>query len=182
MGLPLEDGLSEPFDEKSETFAYIGYDPYEKFRPANQSFVDKKLASGFKRVASDLSRVPLGFMEFANTVTSKFYDDIAEQTKDLSREEFAESRGMKGLSELSDRFLAEAEEIDSTLEQFDTTITEDLLSLKLGQGGKRLFGEVIGAIPSLALVLSNPYGFAMLGAEQQLVKVESCKMKVLKEI
>ena len=164
MGLPLEDGLSEPFDEKSETFAYIGYDPYEKFRPANQSFVDKKLASGFKRVASDLSRVPLGFMEFANTVTSKFYDDIAEQTKDLSREEFAEYRGMKGLSELSDKFLAEAEEIDSTLEQFDTTITEDLLSLKLGQGGKRLFGEVIGAIPSLALVLSNPYGFAMLGA------------------
>ena len=72
--------------------------------------------------------------------------------------------GMQQLGDLSDKLLKESEEIDKTLEQFDTSITEDILSFKLGQAGKRLFGDVIGALPSLALVLGVPGGFALLGA------------------
>ena len=132
------------------------------------TYVDKKLNSGFKRIASNVSRTPIAMMEFANSVTSKFYEGSKEYQKrkgdEFSRKDFEKEYGMQKLGNLSDKFLKESEEIDKTLEQFDTSITEDILSFRLGQAGKRLFGDVVGALPSLALVLGVPGGFALLGA------------------
>ena len=164
-----EDGLSDVSSEEPIVFDYVGYDPYEKMGAVNPTtYVDKKLNSAFKRIASNVSRTPIAMMEFANSVTSKFYEGSEEYQKRkgdyFSRKEFEKEYGMQQLGDLSDKLLKESEEIDKTLEQFDTSITEDILSFKLGQAGKRLFGDVIGALPSLALVLGVPGGFALLGA------------------
>lgn len=164
-----EDGLSDVSSEEPIVFDYVGYDPYEKMGAVNPTtYVDKKLNSAFKRIASNVSRTPIAMMEFANSVTSKFYEGSEEYQKRkgdyFSRKEFEKEYGMQKLGDLSDKLLKESEEIDKTLEQFDTSITEDILSFKLGQAGKRLFGDVIGALPSLALVLGVPGGFALLGA------------------
>lgn len=164
-----EDGLSDVSSEEPIVFDYVGYDPYEKMGAVNPTtYVDKKLNSGFKRIASNVSRTPIAMMEFANSVTSKFYEGSKEYQKrkgdEFSRKDFEKEYGMQKLGNLSDKFLKESEEIDKTLEQFDTSITEDILSFRLGQAGKRLFGDVVGALPSLALVLGVPGGFALLGA------------------
>ncbi len=166
---PSEDGLSDVSSEEPIVFDYVGYDPYEKMGAVNPTtYVDKKLNSGFKRIASNVSRTPIAMMEFANSVTSKFYEGSKEYQKrkgdEFSRKDFEKEYGMQKLGNLSDKLLEESEQIDKTLQQFDTSITEDILSFNLGQAGKRLFGDVIGALPSLALVLGVPGGFALLGA------------------
>jgi len=166
----------EPYDP------YQTYDvknPKESFLPTDvtpmgkllRKFVGdeavKKFNANTKRLISNISRSPISWMEFSNSVTSLFYDKIKEQTEDLSRQELADYYGMEKLDEFSDKMLGAAEEIEETMLQFEESITQDLFSFnakKVGQGLKRLGAEAIGAIPSLLVVLSSRYGFGAVGA------------------
>ena len=126
----------------------------------------KKFNANTNRLISNISRGPISWMEFSNSVTSLFYDKIEEQTADLSRQELADYYGMEKLDEFSDKMLAGAEEIEETLKQYDESLTQDLFSFnarRVGQGLKRLGAEAIGAIPSLAVVLSSRFGFGAVG-------------------
>ena len=91
----------------------------------------------------------------------------------MSVEEREDYYGATGLTDFSNQLLTEAEEIESTMKEFETSITEDFGALKLGQALSRTFAEVGGALPSVAMVLSNPYGFAMLGAGSAAEKSRS---------
>jgi hypothetical protein len=125
-----------------------------------------KFNANLNRQISNISRGPISWAEFGNSITSLFYDQIEEQTGDLSRQELADYYGMENLDEFSDKMLGAAEEIEESMLQFETSLTQDLFSFnarKVGQGLERLGAEVIGAIPSLLVVLSSRFGFGAVG-------------------
>jgi len=127
----------------------------------------KKFNANTNRLISNISRTPISWAEFSNSITSMFYDAIEEQTGDLSRQELADYYGMEKLDKFSDNMLAAAEEIEESMLQFENSITQDLFSFnakKVGQGLRRLGAEMVGAIPSLAVVLSSRFGFGAIGA------------------
>lgn len=160
----------ETFDVKNpkETILPTDFTPLGKaFRFVVGEEAAKKFSANTKRLISNISRSPISWMEFSNSVTSLFYDKIKEQTEDLSRQELADYYGMEKLDEFSDRMLGAAEEIEETMQQYEESITQDLFSFnakRVGQGLKRLVDEGIGAIPSLLVVLSSRYGFGAVGA------------------
>ena len=125
-----------------------------------------KFNANLNRQISNISRGPISWAEFGNSITSLFYDQIEEQTGDLSRQELADYYGMEKLDKFSDKMLGAAEEIEESMLQFETSLTQDLFSFnarKVGQGLERLGAEVIGAIPSLLVVLSSRFGFGAVG-------------------
>ena len=170
-----------------------GYDPYEAYGVQNprQSFLwsdvspqgrlfrklfgdeaVKKFNANTGRLISNISRGPVSWWEWADSVVNLFYKDSTVDTSQMTRQEFMEwsPAPLKTLSDFSDKILGAAEEIEETMNQYEESITQDLaggvLALdakRVGQGAKRLFSEIIGAIPSLLIVLSSRYGFGAVG-------------------
>lgn len=170
--------------------AQESYDPYKAYNVQNprQSFLwsdaspqgrfartllgdeaIKKFNANTGRLISNISRAPVSWFEFADSVISLFYTDAPVDTSQMTREEFADwlPSPMGKLSDFSDKMLGAAEEIEETMQQYEQSITQDLFSFnakRVGQGFKRLLDEGIGAIPSLLVVLSSRYGFSAVGA------------------
>ena len=125
---------------------------------------DKKALAGSKRISSGLLRVPTYISEFLSSARGVFDEKYSEELNDLTLEEREERFAFTFAAERSNQLMKEAEEIEATMDQYENSISEDFGAFRVGQGLKRLVGEIGGAIPSLALVMSNPYGFAMLGS------------------
>jgi len=126
-------------------------------------FIDKADA-GTKRITSGILRVPTYIKEFLASGRAIFDEKYAEELNELPFEERQERFDFLGAANRSDQLLKEAEDIEATMDKYENSIAEDFGALRIGQGLQRLVGEIGGAIPSLALVLSNPFGFAALGA------------------
>lgn len=169
------DGLSDSFTiTRDGDFSTIEYDPYENFTTLNpKSEFDKKFTANTKRLASGIVRLPLFLQEVGGSIRGTFDERYADFLADMSVEEREDYYGATGLTDFSNQLLTEAEEIESTMKEFETSITEDFGALRLGQALSRTFAEVGGALPSVAMVLSNPYGFAMLGAGSAAEKSRS---------
>jgi len=169
------DGLSDSFTiTRDGDFSTIEYDPYKNFTTLNpKSEFDKKFTANTKRLASGIVRLPLFLQEVGGSIRGTFDERYADFLADMSVEEREDYYGATGLTDFSNQLLTEAEEIESTMKEFETSITEDFGALRLGQALSRTFAEVGGALPSVAMVLSNPYGFAMLGAGSAAEKSRS---------
>ena len=152
----------------------IEYDPYKDLETENPSSeFDKKFKANTKRIASGIIRLPLFMQEIGGSIRGTFDEDYAEFLKDMSVEERQDYYLATGISDFSDDLISQAEEIEDTMIQYETSITEDFGALKLSQALSRTFAEVGGALPSLATVLSNPFGFVMLGAGSAAEKSRS---------
>ena len=98
----------------------------------------KKFNANTNRLISNISRTPISWAEFSNSITSMFYDAIEEQTGDLSRQELADYYGMEKLDKFSDNMLAAAEEIEESMLQFENSITQDLFSFNAKKSWTRI--------------------------------------------
>ncbi len=125
---------------------------------------NKKADASTKRIASGIARIPTFVQEFGASIRGTFDAEYADRLNEMTLDERERYFGATGLADASDRLLKEAEEIESTLDTYSTSIAEDFGAFRVGQGLQRLIGEIGGAVPSVALVLSNPFGFAALGS------------------
>lgn len=161
--LPLVDGLSE------------------------RSEAQKKFDAAGKRLLAGAARIPTYVAEMTAVGVGMFNPEFKDYYNSLSiddRETFLATVS-KGVSpgtttgsllgfqdvgnEAFSRLTKEAEAIESTLETFDTGITEDIFSENVGRGLKRLLNEAYGAIPSVAAAFT-PGGIAVIGAGEAASK------------
>ena len=161
--LPLVDGLSE------------------------RSEAQKKFDAAGKRLLAGAARIPTYVAEMTAAGVGMFNPEFKDYYNSLSiddRETFLATVS-KGVSpgtttgsllgfqdvgnEAFSRLTKEAEAIESTLETFDTGITEDIFSENVGRGLIRLLNEVYGAIPSVAAAFT-PGGIAVIGAGEAASK------------
>ena len=97
--------------------------------------------------------------------------ETREQTIDLIGQGLPGAAGM-GFSKYSRELANEAQQILATTKQYDTSITEDIISGEaeiVGRGLQRLGEQAIGALPSVALALV-PGGVVALGAGSAATK------------
>jgi hypothetical protein len=121
----------------------------------------KKFDAAALRAKGGIARIPLFMNElvFSMLLGKEEKDKLNEMSKEErdillsnipsvpgapSLQTFA-SEGKKYFDETKEK----AEKIESKLEQFDTSITEDIVGLDLAQAGGRLMSETIGAVPSM---------------------------------
>tara|TARA_R100001594_G_scaffold102269_1_gene136958 strand:+ start:781 stop:6021 length:5241 start_codon:yes stop_codon:yes gene_type:complete len=158
-----------------EDFTYAFQNPTYR---TPETEADKKFDAATKRIASGLARTPLFLQEIGGSIRGTLDKDYAEFLKTMTREEKQEYYYLSGLSDFSDNLLEAAEGIEEEMIQYDTSISEDFGALKIGQAVSRLFQEASGALPSVALVLSNPFGFAMMGAGAGASKSRSIQEEI----
>jgi len=146
----------------------------------------KKFQSSLKRLAAGASRIPTYIAEMAVTGAGLINPEFKEYYNSLSiddRELFLETLGKQqaaigapGIGGLQDvgneayrKLTNEAEQLEATMEQFDTSITEDIFSENVGRGITRLLNEAYGALPSVFAAFT-PGGIAVIGAGEAASK------------
>jgi len=169
--LPLPVGSlvqPEPVEEDSEAF--------------------KKFKSNALEMASGIARIPMLVAENAINAATALNPELQSYLDELpleERENFISSianaqggvMGMTGASNEAARKLKQsAEEIQETITQYDTGITEDIFSENVGRGLSRLLDEVVGTAPSLALAFI-PGGIGVIGAGSAAEKSRALQEK-----
>lgn len=121
----------------------------------------KKFDSAMLRAKGGVARIPLFLNEFVYSIV--LGDEKKDQLNNLTKEEreafFSSVPSMPGTPSLQpfvkegteyfNETKKQAEKIEATLNKFDTSITEDIGDLDLGQAAGRLMSEAIGAVPSM---------------------------------
>ena len=169
--LPLPVGSlvrPEPVEEDSEAF--------------------KKFKANALEMASGISRIPMLVAENAINAATGLNPKLQSYLDELpleERENFISSianaqggvMGMTGASNEAARKLKQsAEEIQETITQYDTGITEDIFSENVVRGLSRLLDEVVGTAPSLALAFI-PGGISVIGAGSAAEKSRALQEK-----
>jgi hypothetical protein len=170
-GLPSPVGSleqPEPVEEDSEAF--------------------KKFKANALEMASGISRIPMLVAENAINAATAFNPELQSYLDELpleERENFISSianaqggvMGTTGASNEAARKLKQsAEEIQQTVTQYDTGITEDIFSENVGRGLSRLLDEAVGTVPSLALAFV-PGGIGVIGAGSAAEKSRALQEK-----
>ena len=158
----------EPVEEDSEAF--------------------KKFKANALEMASGIARIPMLVAENAINAATAFNPELQSYLDELpleERENFISSianaqggvMGMTGASNEAARKLKQsAEEIQETVTQYDTGITEDIFSENVGRGLSRLLDEAVGTAPSLALAFI-PGGIGVIGAGSAAEKSRALQEK-----
>ena len=158
----------EPVEEDSEAF--------------------KKFKANALEMASGISRIPMLVAENAINAATAFNPELQSYLDELpleERENFISSianaqggvMGTTGASNEAARKLKQsAEEIQQTVTQYDTGITEDIFSENVGRGLSRLLDEAVGTVPSLALAFV-PGGIGVIGAGSAAEKSRALQEK-----
>lgn len=169
--LPLPVGSlvqPEPVEEDSEAF--------------------KKFKANALEMASGIARIPMLVAENAINAATALNPELQSYLDELpleERENFISSianaqggvMGMTGASNEAARKLKQsAEEIQETVTQYDTGITEDIFSENVVRGLSRLLDEVVGTAPSLALAFI-PGGIGVIGAGSAAEKSRALQEK-----
>ena len=148
----------------------------------------KKFKANALEMASGIARIPMLVAENAINAATAFNPELQSYLDDLpleERENFISSianaqggvMGMTGASNEAARKLKQrAEEIQKTITQYDTGITEDIFSENIGRGLSRLLDEAVGTVPSLALAFI-PGGIAVIGAGSAAEKSRALQEK-----
>ena len=154
---------------------------------SERSEARKKFESSLKRLGAGISRIPTYIQELSITGAGLINPEFKDFYNSLSiedRETFASSlgkaasavsptAGIVGLQDVGNarykKLIDEAEQLEQTMEQFDTGIAEDIFSENFIRGGTRLINEAIGAIPSVLLAFT-PGGIAVIGAGEAASK------------
>ena len=180
---PSESGTLGFFDSSQNNFAteVPKGEGWKKFKSSLKSTI-----SGLQRVGVGLSELDVSIRQSLNPEFRKKWNALSPKDRErilsstpgmgsrdipepirlmdsegnIVREEYPAS----GRIEWSDKLQEEADIINESLAQFETSIGQDLVSVEnTGRGVKRLLNEVAGAIPSIALAMT-PGGLYMLGA------------------
>ncbi len=158
----------EPVEEDSEAF--------------------KKFKANALEMASGIARIPMLVAENAINAATALNPELQSYLDELpleERENFISSianaqggvMGMTGASNEAARKLKQsAEEIQETVTQYDTGITEDIFSENVVRGLSRLLDEVVGTAPSLALAFI-PGGIGVIGAGSAAEKSRALQEK-----
>lgn len=158
----------EPVEEDSEAF--------------------KKFKANALEMASGIARIPMLVAENAINAATAFNPELQSYLDELpleERESFISSianaqggvMGITGASnEAARKFKQSAEEIQETVTQYDTGITEDIFSENIGRGLSRLLDEAVGTAPSLALAFI-PGGIGVIGAGSAAEKSRALQEK-----
>lgn len=154
---------------------------------SERSEARKKFESSLKRLGAGISRIPTYIQELSITGAGLINPEFKDFYNSLSvedRETFASSlgkatsavsptAGIVGFQDVGNanykKLIDEAEQLEQTMEQFDTGIAEDIFSENFIRGGTRLINEAIGAIPSVLLAFT-PGGIAVIGAGEAASK------------
>ena len=170
-----KDGLLESATTTTETTS-----PTLNLEPQESSEAMKKLKANSARLRSGISRIPMYVAENAIGIASIFDEELEYELQKMTPEQREMNIGMMagsmppgsaplglGLAqpgnEMAKKLRKEAEELEETMTQYETGITEDIYSGRFGQGFSRLLDESVGALPSLALAFA-PGGIGLLGA------------------
>ena len=146
----------------------------------------KKFQSSLKRLAAGASRIPTYIAEMAvtgagliNPEFKDYYNSLSIDDRELFLETLGKQQaaigatGIVGLQDVGNeayrKLTNEAEQLEATMEQFDTSITEDIFSENVIRGTRRLVNEAVGAIPSV-LAAFTPGGIAVIGAGEAASK------------
>ena len=140
----------------------------------------KKLEANTRRIVSNISRIPLYVAENAIGFASVLSPEVAYSLQKMSPEERetaigavagSMSGGFAPMSlaapgnEASKKLLRSAEDLEKTMQEFDTGIGQDIISGRFAQGFGRLLDEAVGTLRSLALAVL-PGGIAAIGAAE----------------
>ena len=148
----------------------------------------KKFKANALEMASGISRIPMFVAENAINAATAFNPELQSYLDELpleERENFISSianaqGGVMGITEASNeaarKFKQSAEEIQETVTQYDTGITEDIFSENVGRGLSRLLDEAVGTAPSLALAFI-PGGIGVIGAGSAAEKSRALQEK-----
>ncbi len=127
----------------------------------------KKLKAGGLRVGSNISQIP-AFINRLKLTTAQLFvpDEKLEEFKKLdsqTQDRIAQAMGSLTGSSVPDigaagfigleagkKLKKDAAKIENTLKQYDTTISQDIVSGDFSQAIYRTFNEVVGTIPSIA--------------------------------
>jgi len=136
-------------------------------------------------LGSGLARIPTFIKEKVIATAAELSPTIKENLETLNqipfeqREQVIDALGQglpgpafMGYSKYSQELADEAQQILATTKQYDTSITEDILTGEaetVGRGLIRLGEQAVGALPSVLLALL-PGGFAALGAGSAATK------------
>ena len=180
---PSESGTLGFFDSSQNNFAteVPKGEGWKKFKSSLKSTI-----SGLQRVGVGLSELDVSIRQSLNPEFRKKWNALSPKDRErilsstpgmgsrdipepirlmdsegnIVREEYPASSRI----EWSDKLQEEADIINESLAQFETSIGQDLVSVEnTGRGVKRLLNEVAAAIPSIALAMT-PGGLYMLGA------------------
>lgn len=148
----------------------------------------KKFKANALEMASGIARIPMLVAENAINAATALNPELQSYLDELpleERENFISSianaqggvMGMTGASNEAARKLKQsAEEIQETVTQYDTGITEDIFSENVVRGLSRLLDEVVGTAPSLALAFI-PGGIGVIGAGSAAEKSRALQEK-----
>ena len=140
----------------------------------DSEFIKQFKSKGLATI-SNITRIPAYLQGEILTLATAFDPEAREALNKLSFEEreavlgtFAAASGQYAagpqLREASEQLKSKSDKIAETFKQYDQTISEDIVDLKLGQATARIFAEVGGAIPSIMQIMLVPgAGLVSLG-------------------
>ena len=149
----------------------------------------KKFKANALEMASGISRIPMLVAENAinaatafNPELQSYLDESTPEERDAFISSIAYSTGGVGMmgagaaNEAAKKLKQSAEEIQETITQYNTGITEDIFSENYVRGLSRLLDEVVGTVPSLALAFV-PGGIGVIGAGSAAEKSRALQEK-----
>jgi hypothetical protein len=134
----------------------------------------KKFKAGLYRIPAMLSRMPLYLAEQVATIVmsdeeAEAFSKLSQEQRDLalskmySANKSASPEQILSITEAGEKMRQEAERIESTMKQYDQSITEDLfVSGEFGRGMGRLSSEAIGSVPSMLQTMIPYVGLASI--------------------
>lgn len=179
---------SEPNPEKSGFDNFIDNFVEGKQFDKNREDNWRALSSGFKKVMADLAGVPNLLAK--NLFTAFAPDEVLDYANSLdpdAREDFINNGLMMGGvtsptsglgalakigSDKQEELNREVEEISSRMQQFDTSINDDLENGNYVQAAKRIQREVIGTAPSVVQTMIPYVGIPSVIAGSASAKQE----------
>ena len=157
--------------------------------PEEEGDAFKKFKANALEMASGISRIPMFVAENAinaatafNPELQSYLDESTPEERDAFISSIAYSTGGVGMmgagaaNEAAKKLKQSAEEIQETITQYDTGITEDIFSENVGRGLSRLLDEAVGTAPSLALAFI-PGGIGVIGAGSAAEKSRALQEK-----
>ena len=161
----------------------------ELLSPVGSGDAFKKFKANALEMASGISRIPMFVAENAinaatafNPELQSYLDESTPEERDAFISSIAYSTGGVGMmgagtaNEAAKKLKQSAEEIQETITQYDTGITEDIFSENVVRGLSRLLDEVVGTAPSLALAFI-PGGIGVIGAGSAAEKSRALQEK-----
>lgn len=163
------------FVKKKEDTESVSLDGSLESRPISELEFDgdtefqKKFKSTGLNTLSNLARIPAFVQEqvitaFGSEEDKKLLNDMPFEQRETALATISVPGDISaGWRDSSESLRQKAKEIESTIEQYDQSITEDIGSLQLGRAAYRLFNEVGGAIPSIMQAMVPVVGLASMG-------------------